>query len=77
MPIWKPAGTLPPNQAVLKASAFEASPSTKIADCPGVRLDTPFSATALASRFDSSSNFQPVRSIVVVPVLVSSHQSAA
>ncbi len=53
-----------------------AGVSTKIADLPGASEVTPFSATAVANDGALSSIFHPVRSTVVVPVLVSSHQSA-
>ena len=38
---------------------------------------TPRSATATSNEFELSSNFQPVMSTVVVPVFVTSNQSAA
>src|SRR5262249_41670819 len=48
----------------------------KTADLPGARLETPLSGTASPAESELSSIFQPVRSAVFVPVLVSSHQSA-
>ena len=51
--------------------------SRKIADLPAGRVVTPCSGTAVASAPELSSTFQPVRSMSVVPVLVSSNQSAA
>src|SRR5262249_10933404 len=50
-PIWNPAGTLEPNQNVLKASGF-VEPSMKIAEWPGARVLTPVRETALPNEFD-------------------------
>jgi hypothetical protein len=48
----------------------------KITDSPAPILATPFSARLEAKLFELSSNFQPVMSTALVPVLVTSNQSA-
>ncbi len=51
--------------------------SKKTADFPAGMLVTPRSATAVANAFELSSIFQPVMSTALVPVFVTSNQSAA
>src|SRR5882757_1710940 len=76
-PIWKPAGAPPGNQSATNSSAFVALPLTNTADCPGARLLTPSSGTAEEKSAWLSFIFQPVRSTLAAPTLVSSNQSAA
>ena len=72
-----------PNQALLKAAAMAASvdpdgvPSRNTTDCPAAMLVTPRKTTADANALESSSIFQPEMLTAVVPVFVSSNQSAA
>src|SRR5262249_53456376 len=76
-------GVLAPNQSCEKACGSEVSSgpgddpaSMKIAERPGASDVTPRSATAVPKERESSSIFQPVRSTVVLPKFVTSHQSA-
>src|SRR4051794_21391440 len=46
-------------------------------DCPGAMLEIPLSAIAPAKALELSSTFQPLTLTGVVPVLVTSNQSAA
>src|SRR5215510_998680 len=48
----------------------------KIADLPGAMLATPLSATELAKAFELSSMRQPAMLTTLVPVFVTSNQSA-
>src|SRR5689334_11075635 len=77
MPIFNPAGALPPNHVLMKlVIALGDDDSIKIADSPAARLATPLSATAPTGDCELSSIFQPVRSTVVAPKFVTSNQSA-
>ena len=53
------------------------APSMKITDSPAPMLVIPLRATAEAKLLELSSNFQPVMFTALVPLLVSSNQSAA
>ncbi len=71
-------GTLVPNQAVLNAGIVVSgvAVSRKITDCPGAILVTPLRDTELAEELELSSIFQPVMSTALVPIFVTSNQSA-
>src|SRR5215468_9085887 len=78
-----PAGIVGvPNQALANAASIapsvepSASPSRKIADAPAGMLVTPRSATALAAALELSSIFQPATFTGLLPLLVTSNQSA-
>src|SRR6478609_10546111 len=62
--------------AAFSSAAFAAVPSTNSTDSPGATTPTPVSAIAVANALELSSTIQPVRSIGVVPRLVTSNQSA-
>src|SRR5262249_31206617 len=68
------------NQACAKAAWIVASvpfvSSKNTADLPAGSEETPRSGTALPAEWELSSIFQPVRSTAVVPLFVSSNQSA-
>src|SRR6202012_1201753 len=66
------------NQSASNAVAVAAVPSTNTAEPPGARLVTPSRGAAPEKPAAwLSIIFQPVRSTLVVPTLVSSNQSAA
>ena len=58
-------------------AAFVLLVSKKITDSPAAILVIPVKAKAAVKEFELSSTFQPVISSAVVPLLVTSNQSAA